>query len=147
GGRARHRKTLARAPARQEVRLLHLDAGLRDHVFPQGDLFPDLLAEALRVAAGGRNAIGFQLFRRLADLEDLVDLGVDALDRGLRQVLRTDEAVPEENVEPFHAGFGNRRHVWFSRQALRARHRDGAQAPGLYVRRRGRGAAEEDVGL
>src|SRR5437879_10360277 len=91
--------------------LLDPHPGLFDHVLPERDFFRDLIAELLVAAAGGGDAVGLELRRGLLDLEDLVDLAVDALDHRARQVLRADEAVPQEHVEALHARLGDRRHL------------------------------------
>src|SRR2546425_8119396 len=88
--------------------LLDLDAGLGDDVLPERDLLRDLVAELLVAAARGRDAVGLELRRGLLDLEDLVDLGIDALGHRAREVLGPDEAVPQEDIEALHAALRDR---------------------------------------
>src|SRR5258706_7660609 len=93
----------APAPMTMTSELLDFDAGLCNHVLPERDLFGDLIAELLVAAAGGRDAVGLDLRRRVLALEHLVYLRLDALGHRARQVVRGGPALPQHHLAARHA--------------------------------------------
>src|SRR5689334_14146965 len=103
--------------SRRRARTLEARASIRAHARRLDDLRPAVdLASDERIgirlrAAGELDALRCERRAKLRVLDRLVDLGVEAIDDGLRSLRRREHHVPRADLETRKAGLGHRRQL------------------------------------